>query len=142
MDADLLVSLHFNASANKHATGIETFVLPPPGEEATSQNTASLQYDTYPGNRHQGANILLGHMLHRRVLQMTNAEDRGLKKARFVVLRNATCPAVLLELGFLSNQQEEERIRTAGYFDQLVAGVSSGIRDYLRAVMEAKLLAP
>lgn len=142
MGADIFVSIHFNASANVDAAGIETFVLPPPGEEATSQNTVTLQYDTYPGNRHQGANVILGHMLHRALMHVTDAEDRGLKKARFVVLREASCPAALLELGFLTNEEEEQRIRKDGYFDRLAVGVSTGIRDYLKSVTQAKVLAP
>lgn len=142
MNADIFISIHFNASANGDATGIETFVLPPPGEESTSQNTATLQYDTYPGNRHQGANVILGQNLHEALLHGTDAEDRGLKKARFVVLREASCPAALLELGFLTNEEEEQRIREDDYFDRLSVAVSTGIRNYLRCVTQAKVMVP
>lgn len=139
LGADLFVSLHFNAGANSEARGIETFVLPPPGLPSTSGTGSDLS--ATPGNRFQGANRVLGHAIQRHLLAATGAEDRGLKQARFVVLRHAPCPAALVELGFLSNPAEEALIRSPAYREALADGLVSGITDYLRMVKQAQLMA-
>lgn len=139
LGADLFVSLHFNAGANAEARGIETYVLPPPGLQSTSG--ASPDLTEVPGNRFQGASRVLGFTLQRHLLDATQAEDRGLKQARFVVLRNAPSAAALVELGFLSNPGEEALILSPTYRQALADGLSSGIADYLRMVKQAQLLA-
>ena len=139
LGADLFVSLHFNAGANIEARGIETFVLPPPGLASTSGSGTDLSETL--GNRFQAANRVLGYTLQRHLLSATGAEDRGLKQARFAVLRHAPCPAALVELGFLSNAAEEALIRSPAYREALTDGLARGITDYLRMVKQARLMA-
>lgn len=130
VNADLFISVHFNAAGSRQAHGIETFVVTPRDTPSTPSNDK--QDSTVPGNANDILNHRLGYELHRYLVGMTGAKDRGLKKMRFAVLRTATVPAVLLELGFLSNRQEEERIASAAYQETLARAMANGIISFDR----------
>jgi N-acetylmuramoyl-L-alanine amidase len=57
--------------------------------------------------------------------------DRGIKRARYHVLRNAPCPAILVEVGFLSNTSEARRLETSDYRQRLAEAIIAGIRTYV-----------
>lgn len=139
--ADVFVSLHFNSAMNAEARGVETFVLPPPGEGSTDGGAADPGLAEGDGGRFRGASRVLSHSLQKHLLSATEAPDRGVKQARFVVLRHAPCAAALVELGFLSHPEEEARIRTPSYREALARGLAAGIIDYLRAVKQAHVMA-
>ena len=63
-------------------------------------------------------------------MQTTHASDRGVRRARFYMLRNVACPAILVEGGFLSNRAEEGKILTPEYRDVLARAIAEGILDY------------
>jgi N-acetylmuramoyl-L-alanine amidase len=142
-EADLFVSLHANQAANKEAQGAETYVLPATGSPSTSNKKPSeLAREAYPGNRHDAANTVLGYAVQNALLSETGAVDRGLKRARFVVLREAPCPAVLVECGFLSNGEEAARLESDAYREQLAQGLSRGVMEYVRLVRQARVREP
>ena len=58
--------------------------------------------------------------------------DRGVKQARYAVLRQTRCPAVLVEGGFINNPAQAREISKPAYRDKLAAAVADGIADYLR----------
>jgi N-acetylmuramoyl-L-alanine amidase len=62
----------------------------------------------------------------------TGDADRGVHQAPFFVLTGARMPAVLLELGFISNPEEEQRLRTPAYQQTLAQAVVDGIRQFLK----------
>lgn len=104
----VFVSIHFNSAPNQDAHGIETY-----------------HYDS------RGA--ALAEAIHRHVLAATKEEDRGVRRARFYVLRYNKRPACLAELGFLTNAQEGARIyRSSAYRQQLASAVAAGISSVLR----------
>lgn len=104
----VFVSIHFNASPNRDAHGIETY-----------------HYDS------RGA--VLAGAIHRRVLAATGEQDRGVRCARFFVLRYNRRPACLVELGFLTNAREGARVsRSAAYRQQLANAVAAGISSVVR----------
>lgn len=133
-EADLFVSIHANNAPSITAEGIETFALALP--DAPGTNPGSTPRGTQPASTFNTSNSALAHSIHRRLLQpsyypnKTAPVDRGLKRAYFHVLRNAPCPAVLLEVGFLSNAKEAERLSQSDYIDALVAAIRQGILDY------------
>ena len=59
--------------------------------------------------------------------------SRGVKQAPFYVLGGAAMPAVLVEIGFISNPQEEQRLRDDGYRDRIARALSAGIAAYKRS---------
>lgn len=134
--ADLMVSIHLNSAENKSAHGIETFVLTAEGQAGTYGGRRAHA----PGNQHNAGNTALGFQLQRAMVEQTGAYDRGLRRAGFIVLRNAPCPAALVECGFLSNGDEEARIMTVEYRDQLARGIANGILRYVTLAKKAKEL--
>ena len=68
------------------------------------------------------------------VIEVTGANDRSKKEQSFYVLRNSIAPAVLVECGFVSNQQEAEHIVTSGYRKRLARGIANGITTFLNEV--------
>jgi N-acetylmuramoyl-L-alanine amidase len=61
-------------------------------------------------------------------------EDRGIRRARFVVLREATAPAVLIEGGFMTDPTEAERIYDPGYRKRMAQAITEGVVAYKRIV--------
>jgi len=137
--ADLFVSIHVNASRNRSASGLETYILPAPGFPSTSTAADEpVEAVVHRGNRYDGANFVLGYALQKAMLQRVVAIDRGVKLARFVVLREAPCPAALVECGFISNQRESREMAGPAYRDDMGAAIAAGILQYVRAVEQAK----
>lgn len=136
--ADLLVSIHLNSAGSKTASGIETFAVTLPGQRST-HDTGGGRPDSkrYHTNAHDGANLIAAHAIQSALISKTGAVDRGIKRARFVVIREAKCPAVLVECGFLSNAAEAGKVATAAYRDVLADGIAHGVFDYMRKVRAA-----
>lgn len=129
--ASLFISLHCNHAPNCQAEGIETYTLPLPGFTSTSGGVAARQAE--PGDPFTATSGLLACHIHNRLLQRTGAADRGVRRAQFEVLRNAPCPAVLIECGFLSNTNEAGRLALPAYRQALAEAVTQGILEYLGA---------
>ncbi|MBT3297127.1 MAG: N-acetylmuramoyl-L-alanine amidase [Verrucomicrobia bacterium] len=127
--ADLFVSIHLNASSNTSVTGIETYVCSSAGFASTMGGRADPR--AYSGNHFDKKNTLLGYYLHRGMLKQVKATDRGIKHARFEVLRSAPCPAVLLECGFISNKYEAARVISRTHRESLARGIVGGIMSYI-----------
>jgi N-acetylmuramoyl-L-alanine amidase len=82
----------------------------------------------YPNNDFDPQNIQLAARVHQRLVQITGAPDRGIRRARFMeVLRWQRRPAVLIEGGYLSNPVEAGRIRRADYRQRLAEGVAAAL---------------
>ncbi len=136
--ADLFLSLHFNSadsSAAKSVQGIETYCMTP--ARASSTNTRGGTDDAAPGNRLDSKNMLLAYHLQRSMLGKLGAEDRGVRRARFAVLRYAEMPAVLVEAGFMTHPTESQKIYSSSYRRQLAQAITAGILAYKQAI-EAK----
>src|SRR6185437_1422922 len=118
--ADLFVSLHFNSveEGRNDVKGTEIFCCTPAG--ATSTNARG-EGDTrwVAGNRNDEKNMLLAYEMQKSYTKNLDVEDRGVKRARFQVLREATMPAVLIEGGFMSHPGEGRKIYDAGYRKQM-----------------------
>jgi N-acetylmuramoyl-L-alanine amidase len=129
--ADAFVSLHANYAASRTAAGCETYVLAIPGQAATaSENHVST--NRYAGNTSDTLNTLLGYCIHRRLPGKSREGDRGLRRARYQVLRDAPCPAVLVECGFLSNRGDAARLDADWFRERLAETIAAGILDFAR----------
>jgi len=142
--ADLFISLHYNAVGGPPETlarvrGAEVYTLTPQHQhssgdpERQDKNGALV---SLPGNAHDHWNMIIAHEVHRALVKTVGAADRGLKRARFAVLREVTCPAILVEAGFLSNDEEARQIMSAEYRQQLAEAIASGVVMY-DAALEA-----
>lgn len=133
--ADLFVSIHLNYTSDRSVSGIESFIMPSVGCAGTISSRGD--DNVYYGNLSGPANMLLAYYVHTGLTSCTRAEDRGIKRSRFQVLRDVKCPAVLVECGFLSNSREEARILDPRYRDAVAEGISRGIITYLNRVKSA-----
>jgi len=130
-NADLFVCLHFNSveQDRNEVKGAEIFCLTPAG--ATSTNARG-EGDTrwVAGNRNDEKNMLLAYQMQKSFEKNLGMEDRGVKRARFQVLREATMPAVLIEGGFMSHPAEGRKIFDPAYRKQMARAVVDGIQAY------------
>lgn len=139
-DADIFVSIHLNSAANSTARGIETYRLTASGfPSVQSANEESFNPAKYKGNGYNGANTLLGYHIQSALHSITESPDRGLRHARFAVLKDAPCPAVLVECGFLCNSHEEQLLSSPDYRNRIAAGIATGILRYRSTTKRARL---
>ncbi|MDJ0580876.1 N-acetylmuramoyl-L-alanine amidase [Crocosphaera sp.] len=106
--ANIFVSIHANAvgGGRSNVSGMETF---------------------YAGNRQ------LADAIHRSILRnVTVARDRGVKRARFYVLRTSRMPSALVEVGFVTGTVDNARLRDPAYRSQMARAIALGILDYIR----------
>src|SRR5260370_4511536 len=115
--ADLFVSLHFNAAetSRNQVKGAQVFCLTPPGASSTNARGEGAGAGGFDGNRFNEKKILLAYQVQKSLTKSLAAEDRGVRRARFAVLRDAAMPSVLIEGGFMSNPEEGKKIFDAGY---------------------------
>lgn len=136
--ADLFLSIHYNSVAVKPeaVTGVEVFTMTPQsqfstGDHAREDNGGGL---VNPGNRQDHWNTLLGYFVHRQLLRDLGVPDRGLKRARWAVLRQVECPAILIESGYLSSDAEARKIATPAYRQNIAEAMAGGVAAYANAL--------
>lgn len=137
--ADLFVSIHLNSAGNPAAAGTETYALAAAGYESTAGGLSNL---AQPGNRFEGANGILAYQIQKALTGKIATTDRGVKRSRFLVLKNAPCPAVLVECAFVSNRREEERLLAEAYRESIAQGIVRGTLNYLNLVKRSKVQSP
>jgi N-acetylmuramoyl-L-alanine amidase len=131
----IFVSVHFNSGAREDAAGIETFSLAPRGVPSTNDAIGSLtDFQECLGNLRDAENIALATAMHAALITKLGANDRGIKRARFIVLRDINIPGVLIEGGFLSNAQDRVRVATPIYRQILAQAIVQGVTSYNRAL--------
>ena len=128
----IFVSIHFNATNDDpDATGFEIFSFTPRGAPSTSDNAVtptslSMQAGTVVDNQSLALSVCIYHSLLGHIPEF----DRGIKRARFAVLRLTRVPAVLIEGGFLTERGESRLIANKDWRGKLAAAISVGIENY------------
>jgi N-acetylmuramoyl-L-alanine amidase len=129
--AGLFLSLHFNASvAGEHEqAGLETYCLTPAGMPSSlTRSSDDETSQVFPNNTFDEQNLLYALRLHRALLAVTGAADRGVRRARFPgVLRGQQRPAVLIEGGYLSNLEEARRIGDPAHRQKLAEAIAKAL---------------
>ena len=131
--ADLFVSLHFNSAAAE-ARGSEVYCLTPAGATSTNARGEGAGTGAYPGNKFNEQNALLAYQVQKRLERDLGVEDRGVRRARFAVLKEAQMPAVLIEGGFMSHPAEGRKITDPGYLRQMAGSIADALLAYKRLV--------
>jgi N-acetylmuramoyl-L-alanine amidase len=130
----LFISVHFNKS-NTGGTGIETYALAPRG--VPSMDEGSLRYSDFklnPGNARDAENIALAACIHSMMVRNLRVFDRGIKRARFVVIKNITIPGVLIEGGFVDNPTDSRLIATPAYRQRIADSILAAATAYTRTI--------
>jgi N-acetylmuramoyl-L-alanine amidase len=149
--ADLFISIHCNAHKIRRFRGVETFYLDLTNdrystklaarENATSEKTISdLQFilADLALKSHVDDSIGLGRSIQKGMIgtlrkHYKSIKDLKLKPALFYVLIGARMPSVLVEASFLSNVEEEKRLRTKAYRQRVAVGVHIGVKNYIES---------
>lgn len=105
--ADIFVSVHTNSAENTAVNGAMTFYY----------NETSLP---------------LAKSIQKAMVAKTGAADKGEAYGNFLVLRNSKIPAVLVEMGFITNRAEAEKLASGDYRDRMAAGIAEGIAAYFK----------
>jgi len=131
----VFISVHFNDSKNIEASGIETFVLAPRGVPSMGRDELGVIDDrVHPGHARNAENILLAASVHSAMVARSQIPDRGIKRARFHVLRNSRIPAILIEGGFMRNPRDGRLIADANYRQQLATAIVAGVERFRASV--------
>src|SRR5437016_1549040 len=128
----IFVSIHFNASGDDpNATGFEIFSFTPRGAPSTSDgNMTASSFNMQPGSSMDAQSLALSACIYHSVLGHIPEYDRGIKRARFAVLRLTKVPAVLIEGGFLTERGESKLIASKDWRGKLAGAISVGIENY------------
>ncbi|UQZ88058.1 hypothetical protein C4J81_02040 [Deltaproteobacteria bacterium Smac51] len=147
--ADIFISLHVNANNSASVQGFETYILNfatdksamavAARENASSDKSVS-ELDDVLQSIAKNTKIIesraLAQALHKSAVKTLNKKykvrDLGIKEAPFFVLVGANVPAVLAEIGFITNEAEAARIKTDAYLDQVADGLAEGLAGYVR----------
>ncbi len=103
--ADIFISIHYNYSYNKKASGTETY------------------YYTRRSRK-------LGAKIHQSLIHGMKRKDRGLRRARFYAIRHTNMPAILLEPLFISNVKEANLARSPSFQEELAYNILKGVKNY------------
>jgi N-acetylmuramoyl-L-alanine amidase len=132
--ADLFVSLHYNAAPEHDIRGLEVYCQTPAGMNSSSEGGGKGPHPPEAGNAHDGQNALLAYEILKAITAGTSLEDRGMKRSRFEVLREAVMPAVLIEGGFMSNPADAKNIYDTAFRKRMAQAIVDGILAYKRLV--------
>jgi N-acetylmuramoyl-L-alanine amidase len=152
VNADLFLSVHANAAANRNASGIETYYLNLAKTEkaaqlAAKENGTSLEkvsvlqailFDLMANYKLNDSAHLADEVqkaLHKKARNShPDVKNLGVKQGPFYVLVGATMPSILVETAFLSNAQEEARLNDPAYRDLTAEGILDGVRGYISSL--------
>lgn len=159
--ADLFISIHLNSSLGSGAHGAETYFLsteatnvrevqaaadhegPETEDLVTGDDVASADLEMILWDLAQAEHLTesqrFANIVQRELNQALQLKDRGVKQAPFRVLKGAAMPAVLVELGFINNPEEEKKLQDAAYRAELIGALARAVTRY-KALVEGREL--
>lgn len=128
----VFVSIHFNATdANPSAQGFEIFSFTPRGAPSTADDALALRFmNQDAGSSVDAPSLALSMSVFHSVVGHFSEFDRGIKRARFAVLRLTKIPAILVEGGFLTERGESQLIAQSAWRAKLAQSIATGIVNY------------
>ena len=149
-NADLFISIHTNASRDRRAFGVETYILNLATDDeairvAAMENATSAKnisdLDSILQDLMQNAKVnestrLAGYVQQAMAARLSKKynmiRNKGIKQAPFYVLLGADMPSILVETSFISNPRECKRLTSVSYQQQLCQGIVDGVRRYIK----------
>lgn len=152
--AGLFVSIHCNANNSSKPNGVEVYFLSSAktNEERAVQhleNSVVYEYEDKESiknysdldlvladmaqNEHLEASSLLAANLQKKIVRNTDFNNRGVKQAGFYVLKDAFMPAVLIEVGFITNRYEEQKLKRKSYQNKIAESIFLGIKEFIES---------
>ncbi|QSQ19346.1 N-acetylmuramoyl-L-alanine amidase [Pyxidicoccus parkwayensis] len=153
--ADLFISIHANSMPTKRmrerTEGIETYFLSanasgddaravadrenaeaPVSRAARGDSTLAFILQDLVRTEAHADSSRLAYSIHPRLIRGTRAADRGVQQAPFFVLSGVECPAVLVEVGYISHPQEGAKLGRAEYQEKLAEAIADGVLAFLK----------
>ena len=151
--ADLFVSIHANAHPQAVSEGVETYFLSSEASDNAARQVAATENNVVqlesPASRRQGdilksilwdlaqsefqeESSFMAETVQDSMSKSLNLVSRGVKQAGFYVLGGAAMPAILIEIGFLTNRKEEKKLATPEYREALARAIYAGLAEYKR----------
>lgn len=154
-EADLFLSIHADAIAHGRAAGSSVYMLSTRGAssqaarwladrenasdlvggvsfEGKDGTLAAVLLDLSQGATLQASDQVAGHVL-KSLSRFGRVHKQEVQRANFVVLRSPDVPSILIETAFISNAEEEKRLRDATHQDKLAGAILEGVRNYFHA---------
>ncbi len=152
--ADVFVSIHANAHREVASEGVETYFLSSEATDNAARQVAALENSvvqlekpTARGRADVVKTILwdlaqsefqeessrLAEVVQDSMTQSLRIPSRGVKQAGFYVLGGAAMPAILIEIGFVTNPKEERKLRDSRYRDDIARAIAAALAEYKRA---------
>lgn len=147
--ADLFLSIHFNSSSNSRSHGFELYYLD------NNSNVAANKVERAENLNLQGEELIVNQILVDLVVQQTvthskqlagavhehvkpiirrhKIDDRGIKPGLFYVLALSKRPGLLVEVGFVSNQNELKKVQEEKFLNEMAKAISSGVLAFIKA---------
>ena len=158
----LFVSIHVNSNPNRNVRGFETYLLRPGKtddaiEVASRENAAIRMEEGKSRNKYSsmtGENLIMATMAQSMFMKesedlaaciqdeldpLLDSPNRGLKQAGFYVLIGASMPNVLVEAGYISNPNEERKLKSASYRQKIAKGIYAGIMRFRKSKEQTML---
>jgi N-acetylmuramoyl-L-alanine amidase len=148
LKADLFISVHFNSSTNPQSHGFELYYLD------NNSNAAAAKVERSENLNLKGEDMIVNQILVDLVVQQTvshskqlaaevhaklrpvvrsfGIEDRGIKPGLFYVLALSKRPGLLIEVGFVSNPRELQKVRQEKFQNEFAKAVSDGVMNFIR----------
>ena len=134
----IFVSIHFNEDNKPVASGVETYYA---AHQIGSGSAFSSWFPFFSrplSNSPKPESQSLAGFIQEALVARTGSLNRGTQAKQFFVIANVTSPAVLIEGGFITNQDELSKLASEGYRDQLAAAVADGVLRYRDVVSHRK----
>ncbi|HET6230039.1 MAG TPA: N-acetylmuramoyl-L-alanine amidase [Longimicrobiaceae bacterium] len=146
----VFISVHCNANPSRSARGFETYFLSEAKTEdarrVEAMENAAQRYEEQPGHEMGALDFIFHDLRQNQYLRESNdwaevmarrmgqvaGPDRGIKQAGFAVLNGAFMPALLVEIGFITNPVEERLLATPSHQQAIAEQLAGGVRDFLR----------
>jgi len=141
--ADLFISLHVNSCNNPQVFGVETYYLSLASDES-AERTAAMENAVAEKSINDFESLLtkilkdtkveesckLAELVQENIVNTINSNDRGVKRAPFIVLIGTKVPAILIEIGFLSNPDEAKLLSSKSYQKKIATSIADAIEEY------------
>lgn len=133
--ANFFISLHFNSTPGNGngVRGVEVYCLTPAGANSTNGSDPN-DCGSLPGNRQNNPSALLAYQMQKSLVGKLKMEDRGMRRGRWLVLRTAEMPAILIEGGFMSDPVEAKSIYSNAFQQNLAQAINDGLIAYLKRI--------
>jgi len=149
---DLFISIHANASTSQRAKGVETYFVSLEASDAAAGKVADRENEALTGGApaspapdpflallgdmistdHMAESSAFAKLAQEQLVEMDATRSRGVKQAPFVVLMGVQMPAVLIEIGFLSNGDDADSLRKGSHRDRIAAALADAILEFGR----------